>query len=74
MNLVFDKSWKCRWSFYAAMNGKDKAFQKLIILEVENILPPKPEEQFLYLSEFIQKGSLFFIKRLVQSVLKTSSL
>ena len=74
MNLVFDKSWKCHWSFYAAMNGKDKAFQKLIILEVENILPPKREEQFLYLSEFIQKGSLFFIKRLVLSVLKTSSL
>ena len=70
MNLVFDKSWKRRWSFYAAMKRKDKAFQKLIILEVESILPPKLEEQYQYLSEFMQKGSLFFIKELVQSFLK----
>ena len=51
-------SWRSTWSFYAAIHGKDKALQKLIALEDKCYLPSKLEEQFLYVSEIIDKGSL----------------
>ena len=51
-------SWRSTWSFYAAIHGKDKALQKLIALEDKCYVPSKLEEQFLYVSEIIDKGSL----------------
>ena len=69
------KSWKYTyysWSYYAAIYGKVKAFQKLIALEDKSPVPSLQEEQFLYLSEIIQRG-LTLSKRYVYDVNKLES-
>ena len=50
-------SWRSTWTYKAAIQGKDKALEKLISLEKKNPLPSSPEDQFSYLLEVIQKGS-----------------
>ena len=60
MKHLSSKIWKFTnysWSYYAAIYGKVESLQKLIVLENKSPLPSMRAQQFLYLAEFIQRGS-----------------
>ena len=60
MKKLSSNNWKYTnysWSYYAAVFGKYKILQEFIVLEGKSPLPSSEEEQFLFLSEIILRGS-----------------
>ena len=60
MKKLSSNNWKYTnysWSYYAAVFGKYKTLQEFIALEGQSPLPSSEEEQFLFLSEIILRGS-----------------
>ena len=65
MKYLSIKSWKYTnysWSYYAAIYGNFKILQTLIVLEGKSPLPLLHDEQFLFLSEIIHRGSTLFTR------------